>query len=171
MRHTRPARRQRCRGPSVCFARYSCTRCQSVQKRSTNCLCYEPTGVYAVCRICSRCSTGEGNQCRQRGSRQPRYNFDEGSTRLVSRSPRPWCDFGEANPHSQRRSPRRAEIRRWGYAFRTPPPSTMAREPALHAPLPPATRRAAMRLLRRRVTVLSERVHPLLSLTMWWRSV
>ena len=53
----------------------------------------------------------------------------------------------------------------------TTPPSSMAMEPALHAPLPPVTRRAAMRLLRRRVALLSERVHPLLFLTMWWRSV
>ena len=35
---------------------------------------------------------------------------------------------------------------------------------------PPATRRAAMRMLRRRVALLSERVHPLLFLTRW-RSV
>ena len=46
----------------------------------------------------------------------------------------------------------------------------MAREPALHAPLPPATRRADMRLLRRRVALLSERIHPLLSQTTRWRS-
>ena len=64
-----------------------------------------------------------------------------------------------------------AKICQRGYAFQTPPPSTMAREPALHAPLPPATRRAAMRLLQRRVALLSERVHPLLVLTRWWRSV
>ena len=57
-------------GPSVCFARCSCTCCQPVQLCSTNCLCYEPTGSYAVCRIFSRRSTGEGNQCRQRGSPQ-----------------------------------------------------------------------------------------------------
>ena len=39
----------------------------------------------------------------------------------------------------------------------------MAREPALHAPLPRATGRAAMRLLRQYAALLSERVHPLLS--------
>ena len=46
---------------------------------------------------------------------------------------------------------------------KTPSPSTLARERALRAPLHPAT--------RRRVSLLSERVHPLLSLTMSWRSV
>ena len=40
---------------------------------------------------------------------------------------------------------------------------------ALRAPLPPATRRTAMRMLRRRVALLRERVHPLLVLTRWWR--
>ena len=67
---------------------------------STNCLCYEPTGSYAVCRIFSRCSTGEGNRCRQRGSPQPGYNFDEGNTRLMRRSPRAWSEFGEGNPRT-----------------------------------------------------------------------
>ena len=80
--------------------------------------------------------------------------------------------------HGQRREPAlpapfplaTASVRRRGYVFQAPPPSKMAREPALQAPLGPATRRAAMRLLLRRVALLSERVH-LLSLTMWWRSV
>ena len=64
-----------------------------------------------------------------------------------------------------------AQIRRRGDAFQTPSPSTMARAPALHAPIPSATRRAAMRVLQRRVALLSERVHPLLVLIRWWRSV
>ena len=172
-------------GTSVCFSRRSFTCCQPVQSRSTNCLCFAPTGSYAVCRIFSRCRTGEGNQCRQRGSPQPGYNFDEGNTRLVRRSHQPWFEFGEGNPRSQRRSPQRRgthaqsavplsrginstmEVR----VSNAPPPSTMAREPALDAPLPPATRRAAMGLLRRRVALLSERVHPLLFRTRRWRSV
>ena len=45
------------------------------------------------------------DQGRQRGSRQPGYNFDEGNTRFVCRSHRPWSEFDEGNPRSQRRSP------------------------------------------------------------------
>ena len=100
VRHTRPARRQHCR--SVCLARRSYTCCQPVQQRNTSCLCFEPSDSYAVCRVLSRCITGEENQCRHRDSPQPGYNFDEGNTRLVRRSHRQWSEFGEGNPRSQR---------------------------------------------------------------------
>ena len=88
-RHTRPVRRQHCRGHLRLFRKilvYLLPACPIMQH---NCLCYEPTGSYAVGRKFSRCSTGEWSQCRQRGSPQPGYNFDEGNTRLVRRSPRP----------------------------------------------------------------------------------
>ena len=64
-----------------------------------------------------------------------------------------------------------AQISRWGYPFDALAPSTMAREPAFHALIPPDTPRAAMRMLLRRVPLLSELVHPLFSRTMWLRSV
>ena len=86
VRHTRPVQRQNCR-EHVRFFRnmlvYLLSFCPTTH---TNCLRYEPTASYAVCCKFSRCSTGEGNQCAHRGSPQPRYNFDEGNTRLVRRS-------------------------------------------------------------------------------------
>ena len=58
-----------------------------------------------------------------------------------------------------------------GVCASSEPPSTMAREPTLHAPLTTATGRSAMKLLVRRVALLNGRVRPFLSLTMCWRSV
>ena len=146
-------------------------RLSSCPTTHTNFLRYEPTASYAVCCKFSRCSTGEGNQRAHRGSPQPGYNFDEGNTRLVRRS--------SVIVRVRRREPTltapfpsaAAEIRRRRYTFQTPPPSTMARQPALHAPLLSATSCAVMSLLRRLVALQRERVHPLLYLTMWWRSV
>ena len=84
---------------------------------------FEPSDSYAVCRKFSRCSTGEGNQCCQRGSPQPGYNSDEGNTRLVRRSPRPRSEFGEGNPRSQRCSPQpRHKFGDGGTRFKRRPP-------------------------------------------------
>ena len=91
----------------------------------------------------------------------PRAPFPSAMVRVRRREPALTAPFPSAA----------ALIRRRADAFQMPPPSTMAGEPALRAPLRPATRRAAMRMLRRRVALLIERVHPLLFLTRWWRSV
>ena len=91
----------------------------------------------------------------------PRAPFSSAMVRVRRREPALTAAFLSAA----------AYIRRRGDTFQTPPLSTTAGEPALRAPLPPATRRAAMRMLRRRVALLRERVYPLLVLTRWWRSV
>ena len=147
--------------------RCTCTCCQSAQQRSDNC----PRALTA--------------QYQRREptlrAREPalRARFPSARVKFRRREHALRAPFPSAIVQIRRREPAlpapfasaAALIRRRGHAFQAPPPSTMAREPALHAPLPSATRHAAMRLMLRRVALLSERIHLLLSLTMWWRSV
>ena len=58
------------------------------------------------------------------------------NARFQRRSPRPWSEFDDGNRASSAVSVSRGINSAMGYALQTPPPSTMAREPALCA-LPP----------------------------------
>ena len=96
----------------------------------------------------------------KRGFRSLGYTFDDRNTRSVCRSPRPWSKQAKGTRASSAVPLSRGINSATGYVFLALPPSTMAREPALHAPLPPATPRGAMGLLLQCVVPLSERVHP-----------
>ena len=107
VRHTRPSADSTVGGTSVCFARCSCTCRQPVQQRSTNCLCYEPTGAYAVCCKFSRCSTVEREpvspaqfpsarvQFRRR-EHAPRAPFSSAMVRIRRREPALTAPFHSA---------------------------------------------------------------------------
>ena len=171
VRLTRPARRQHCRGHLRLFHKmhvYLLPACPTTQHQLPR---------FRAHGHLRRLSHILMVQYRRREpaspARSPQHGsiFDEGNTRLARRSHRPWSEFGERHPRSQRRSPQpRHRFMDGGTRFKRTPPSTIAREPAIHAPLPPATRRAPMRMFGRRVILPSERVHPLFFLTTWWRS-
>ena len=115
-------------------------------------------------------------QYRRREPASP-ARFPSIRVQFLRREHAPRAPFPSATVQVRRRDPvltapfLAEKNRRRRDAFQTPPPSTMAREPALYAMLPSATRRAVKRMLQRRVALLRKRVHPLLVLTRWWRSV
>ena len=185
VRHTRPARRQHCRGHLRLFLKtlvHLLPACPITQHKLPL-FC-----AHGLLRRLSHILTVQNRRREpvpparipstrvqfRRREHAPRAPFPSAMVRVRRREPTLTAPFPSAsgNPRSKRRSPQpRHKFDDGGTRFKRPPPSTMAREPALDAPLPPATRRAAMGLLRRRVALLSERVHPLLFRTRRWRSV
>ena len=172
VRHTRAVRRQHCRGHLRLFRQtlvYLLPACPITQHKLP---------LFRADGLLHRLSHILMVQYRRREPASP-ARFPSTRVQFRRREHAPRAPFPSAMVQVRRREPALtapfpsvvAYIRRRGDAFQTPPPSTMAREPALHAPLPSATRRAATRMLQRRVALLSERVHPLLVLTRWWRSV
>ena len=172
VRLTRPARRQHCRGHLRLFHKmhvYLLPACPTTQHQLPR---------FRAHGHLRRLSHILMVQYRRREpaspARSPQHGsiFDEGNTRLARRSHRPWSEFGERHPRSQRRSPQpRHRFGDGGTRFKRHTPQPWQGSQSFTRRPPPATRRAALRLLRRRVDLQSRRVHRLVSLTIWWRSV
>ena len=137
VRHTRPARRQHCRGHLRLFHKmlvYLLPACPITQHKLP---------LFRAHGHLRRLSHILMVQYRRREPASP-ARFPSTRVQFRRREHAPRAPFPSAMVQVRRREPALtapfpsvvAYIRRRGDAFQTPPPSTMAREPALRAPLP-----------------------------------